>query len=218
MQLCVTIANNNEDINGAVDWKLMEYTIIIFLNSDLFIVHLAGHVKNKLIADKELNCSLLDSPKYEYKVGFTFSFPMAKPAVDQGILCKWTKGFDVPEVEGKDVAQVMNNSFSNLDINAQIHAVCNDTVGTLFATAYKHDNVRVRLILGTGSNASYIEPNSPNRFKDDSKTELKQQIINIVQLLVINLLENIICGFYLVETVRLLAIKIFGKDTIKSYQ
>eukprot|EP01084_Bolivina_argentea_P253289 425403_1 len=92
--------------------------------------HLAGHVKDKLIADEELNSTLLDSPKYEYKIGFTFSFPMAKPAVNKGILCKWTKGFDVPEVEGKDVAQLMNRSFSNLDINAQIHAVCNDTVGT----------------------------------------------------------------------------------------
>eukprot|EP01084_Bolivina_argentea_P109486 195713_1 len=198
--------------------------------------HLAGHVKNKLIADKELNSSLLDSPKYEYKVGFTFSFPMAKPAVDQGILCKWTKGFDVPEVEGKDVAQLMNNSFSNLDINAQIHAVCNDTVGTLLATAYKHDNVRVGVILGTGSNASYIEPNSPNIFTDESKTESKQEIINIewgnfdkVPRNKIDLImdkycpntgdqfaEKIISGFYLGEMVRLLAIEIFGKDRIKS--
>ncbi len=37
LQLWVTIVNNNEDINDlvAIDWKLMDYTIIIFLNGSM---------------------------------------------------------------------------------------------------------------------------------------------------------------------------------------
>ena len=38
-------------------------------------------------------------------------------------------------------------------------ALVNDTVGTLVAGAYNDQNTRIGLILGTGSNACYVEKN-----------------------------------------------------------
>ena len=63
----------------------------------------------------------------------------------------------------------MHESFDKNEINAQIHAVCNDTVGTLLACAYDYENVRVGLILGTGSNACYIEPSPPKKKANDTE-------------------------------------------------
>ena len=74
------------------------------------------------------------------------------------MLLTWTKGFDIPGVVGRDVAKLMHEAFSRLNINARVHAVCNDTVGTLLACAYDFENVRVGLILGTGTNAAYFDP------------------------------------------------------------
>ena len=37
-------------------------------------------------------------------LGFTFSYPVTQDYVDNGVLQRWTKGFDIKGVEGKDVA------------------------------------------------------------------------------------------------------------------
>lgn len=36
-------------------------------------------------------------------LGFTFSYPATQNFIDHGILQRWTKGFDIDGVEGKDV-------------------------------------------------------------------------------------------------------------------
>lgn len=36
-------------------------------------------------------------------LGFTFSYPATQDYIDHGILQRWTKGFDIDGVEGKDV-------------------------------------------------------------------------------------------------------------------
>ena len=36
-------------------------------------------------------------------LGFTFSYPATQDAIDHGVLQRWTKGFDIEGVEGKDV-------------------------------------------------------------------------------------------------------------------
>ena len=38
-------------------------------------------------------------------LGFTFSYPATQHYIDHGILQRWTKGFDIPGVEGNDVAE-----------------------------------------------------------------------------------------------------------------
>jgi len=36
-------------------------------------------------------------------LGFTFSYPVTQEYIDHGVLQRWTKGFDIEGVEGKDV-------------------------------------------------------------------------------------------------------------------
>lgn len=46
----------------------------------------------------------------------------------------------------------------------QVRALANDTVGTMEAAAYRYPNTVMGVILGTGTNAAYIEQ-TPNVVK-----------------------------------------------------
>lgn len=58
-------------------------------------------------------------------------------------------------------------------------ALVNDTVGTLMACAYSDPNTRIGLILGTGSNACYVENLDLVKTWDGDRNEPKQVIINM---------------------------------------
>jgi hexokinase len=55
-------------------------------------------------------------------------------------------------------------------------ALVNDTVGTLLASAYSDQNTRIGLILGTGSNACYVEDLDNVGTWTDDRNEPKQVI------------------------------------------
>lgn len=40
-------------------------------------------------------------------LGFTFSYPATQNYIDEGILQRWTKGFDIEGVEGKNVVPML---------------------------------------------------------------------------------------------------------------
>ena len=44
-------------------------------------------------------------------LGFTFSFPVQQKGLNIGIMMKWTKGFDVSGVVGRDVVQLLREAF-----------------------------------------------------------------------------------------------------------
>ena len=91
-------------------------------------------------------------------LGFTFSFPMYQKSLDCGILVAWTKSFNCPGVVGKDAVEMLNDAIGRRgDLKVRVAAVLNDTTGTLIQGAYLDQNTAVGLILGTGSNACYIE-------------------------------------------------------------
>ena len=55
--------------------------------------------------------NLLDIP---LDLGFTFSFPINQEGLSKGTLIRWTKGFDVKNVIGKDVVALLNNAMADL--------------------------------------------------------------------------------------------------------
>lgn len=57
-------------------------------------------------------------------------------------------------------------------------ALVNDTVGTLMACAYEDQNTRIGLILGTGSNACYVEDLDLVKTWDGDKNDPRQVISN----------------------------------------
>jgi len=96
-------------------------------------------------------------PDKELELGFTFSFPVVQTALNAGNLLVWTKGFNCRNTEGKDVVEMLNQAFIRKGLKVNVAALVNDTVGTLMSHAYKDPQTLVGVILGTGTNAAYVE-------------------------------------------------------------
>jgi len=91
-------------------------------------------------------------------VGFTFSYPTRQRALAAGELIEWTKGFAAPGVVGADVIKLLDDALGRAGApGVRLAALVNDTVGTLMAAAYTRPDCRIGVILGTGSNAAYVE-------------------------------------------------------------
>uniref|UniRef100_A0A0G4HLB0 Phosphotransferase n=1 Tax=Chromera velia CCMP2878 TaxID=1169474 RepID=A0A0G4HLB0_9ALVE len=126
--------------------------------------HMADQVKQKI----EIHGDAAEGP---ISVGFTFSFPSHQVRLDHSALAVWTKDFETGRgtddpVEGQDVGALLKRSFKEKKIPADLKAIMNDTVGTLLSCAYANGGQRdfppvyMGLILGTGSNGCYLEPQS----------------------------------------------------------
>lgn len=90
--------------------------------------------------------------------GFTFSFPIIQHSLDVGILVTWTKTFNCPDVVNKNVVKLLREALDRrADTKVKVVAVLNDTTGTLVQGSTLDHNVAIGLILGTGSNACYLE-------------------------------------------------------------
>jgi hexokinase len=51
----------------------------------------------------------------------------------------------------------LNEAMDRLGLDMRVSALVNDTVGTLAGARYWDDDVMVAVILGTGTNACYVE-------------------------------------------------------------
>lgn len=92
-----------------------------------------------------------------YPLGFTFSFPCVHTSLSKAILLRWTKGFNCSETVGENIVQMMQNAIDKLEINVKVTVLINDTVGTLMSCAYSEPSTTIGFILGTGTNACYVE-------------------------------------------------------------
>ncbi|KAG9509149.1 Hexokinase-2 [Fragariocoptes setiger] len=91
-------------------------------------------------------------------LGFTFSFPCRQEGLRRAKLISWTKGFKCSGVEGRDVVELLRGALRRRpDIDIEVMAVVNDTTGTLMSCAFNNRDCRVGLIVGTGTNACYLE-------------------------------------------------------------
>ncbi len=96
--------------------------------------------------------------KSDKKLGFTFSFPIEQKSINSGTLIEWTKGFKTGGVKGKDVVELLHAALKKQNLeNVEIVALCNDTVGTLAARSFIDQSCRIGMIIGTGTNAAYVE-------------------------------------------------------------
>ena len=90
-------------------------------------------------------------------LGFTFSYPASQNKINEGILQRWTKGFDIPNVEGHDVVPLLQNEISKRELPIEIVALINDTVGTLVASYYTDPETKMGVIFGTGVNGAFYD-------------------------------------------------------------
>jgi len=196
--------------------------------------HIATCLSNFMKAEQ------LIAPGKTYPLGFTFSFPCNQKGLASATLAKWTKGFDCAGVVGEDVVQMLQDAINKRgDIKVDVLALVNDTVGTLMASAYNDQNTRIGLILGTGSNACYVENldnvktwtedrNDPNQviinmewgaFGDngcldflltDYDTEVDKTSLNPNK----QIYEKMMSGMYMGEIVRLIILDLWEKELL----
>ncbi|CAL9112803.1 unnamed protein product [Musa textilis] len=91
------------------------------------------------------------------EIGFTFSFPVRQNSIASGTLIKWTKGFNIDETVGEDVVAELTRAIERQGLDMRVSALINDTVGTLAGGRYHDNDVVAAVILGTGTNAAYVE-------------------------------------------------------------
>ncbi|XP_057454421.1 hexokinase-1-like [Lotus japonicus] len=91
------------------------------------------------------------------ELGFTFSFPVMQTSITSGNLIKWTKGFNIDDAVGKDVVAALTEAIQRQGLDMRVTALVNDTVGTLAGGRYTNKDVIAAVILGTGTNAAYVE-------------------------------------------------------------
>ncbi|NXO34602.1 HXK3 protein, partial [Locustella ochotensis] len=91
-------------------------------------------------------------------LGFTFSFPCQQVGLDKALLLTWTKGFSASGCVGQDVVQLLREAARRKQhAGMEVVALVNDTVGTMMACGYDDPKCEIGLIVGTGTNACYME-------------------------------------------------------------
>uniref|UniRef100_A0A7N6C224 Hexokinase-2 n=1 Tax=Anabas testudineus TaxID=64144 RepID=A0A7N6C224_ANATE len=163
-------------------------------------------------------------------LGFTFSFPCQQTKLDESVLLSWTKSFHASGVEGKDVVGLLRKAIKKRgDFDIDILAVINDTVGTMMTCGYDDQHCEIGLIVGTGTNACYMEQmrnielldgdegrmcvnTEWGAFGDDGALEhLRTDIDREIDAGSLNpgkqLFEKMISGMYMGELVRLILVR-----------
>uniref|UniRef100_A0A4W3GIC5 hexokinase n=1 Tax=Callorhinchus milii TaxID=7868 RepID=A0A4W3GIC5_CALMI len=169
-------------------------------------------------------------------VGFTFCFPCKQTKLDEGFLIKWTKGFKTTGCEGKNVVALLQEAILSRTIEVRIVALINDTVGTMIACAYENPKCEIGVIIGTGTNACYMEemrnieivPGNEGRMcinmewgafgdngcLEDMNTSIDKQLDSYSQNPGQQTYEKMISGMYLGEIIRSILIALTEKGIL----
>jgi hexokinase len=116
---------------------------------------------SEFLSQHELGTAVdCDSENERIPLGFTFSFTCEQTSISRGTLIQWDKGWDIPEAVGRDPCAMLQESIDNIKLPVQVSALANDSVGTLLSRAYtsqERGSTLAGVIIGTGTNAAYIE-------------------------------------------------------------
>ncbi|XP_030271472.1 hexokinase HKDC1 isoform X1 [Sparus aurata] len=94
----------------------------------------------------------------KHPLAFTFSFPCEHSKLDQGLLVNWSKNYRVRGLQGKDVVKTLREAIDRTGgMNVEVLAMVNDTVATMMTCGFDDQYCDVGLIIGTGTNACYME-------------------------------------------------------------
>ncbi|KTG33263.1 hypothetical protein cypCar_00001558 [Cyprinus carpio] len=133
-------------------------------------------------------------------LGFTFSFPCAQSKIDEGVLLSWSKNFKARGVQGNNVVQLLRKAIQRVgDVDVDVLAMVNDTVGAMMTCGYDDQNCEVGVIIGTGTNACYME---------------EMRHIDLVEGDEGRIFEKMVSGMYMGELVRLILLKMAKKGLL----
>ena len=87
------------------------------------------------------------------RVGFTFAFPTRMESAHRGVLLKWTKEWDLPDLVGRDPVPELARACREAGLEGmKVSVLLNDTVGTLILGYFRDRKTLAGGILGTGTN------------------------------------------------------------------
>ncbi|KAF5962989.1 putative glucokinase [Fusarium bulbicola] len=101
-----------------------------------------------------------ESAEVSFNLGFTFSFTCEQTSISSGTLVHWDKGWDIPSTLGQDPCALLQEAIDEISLPVRVCVLANDAVGTLLTRAYTSktkNSTLASIILGTGTNAAYIE-------------------------------------------------------------
>ncbi|KAF5600836.1 glucokinase [Fusarium pseudoanthophilum] len=101
-----------------------------------------------------------ESSETSFNLGFTFSFTCEQTSISSGTLVHWDKGWDIPSTLGQDPCALLQEAIDEISLPVRVCVLANDAVGTLLTRAYTSktkNSTLASIILGTGTNAAYIE-------------------------------------------------------------
>nr|XP_046240510.1 hexokinase HKDC1-like [Scatophagus argus] len=175
---------------------------------------------------REKNISL----EKKHPLAFTFSFPCEQSTLDKGLLLSWSKNYRVRGLQGKDVVQALRDAIDRTGgMNVEVLAMVNDSVATMMTCGFDDQHCEVGLIIGTGTNACYMEElrhvdlvegdegrmcvnTEWGAFGDDGAlddyiTEFDREVDAASNNPGKQIFEKMISGMYLGELVRLVVLK-----------
>lgn len=97
------------------------------------------------------------APGRQRELGFTFSFPVKQSSIASGNLIQWTKGFSIEDAVGQDIVAELTKAMERVGLDMRVSALVNDTIGTLAGGRFHNPDAIAAVILGTGTNAAYVE-------------------------------------------------------------
>ena len=162
----------------------------------------------------------------DIRVGFTFAFPTRMTGVSSGLLMKWTKSWDVPDLVGADPVQALESALERVGLgNLKVNVLLNDTVGTLVLGYFEDRNTLAGGILGTGTNfAAWLGDMAFNfecgnfdfgALKPRIQTAVDQELDAESQNPGEQLLEKMVSGRYLGELMRRLMLPHFEASSLQ---
>ncbi|XP_061084867.1 hexokinase HKDC1-like [Conger conger] len=170
-------------------------------------------------------------------LGFTFSFPCRQSKLDEGVLLSWSKNYKARGVQGMDVVESLRQAINRTGgMDVEVLALVNDTVGTMMTCGYDDQRCMVGVIVGTGTNACYMEElrhidlvegdegrmcinTEWGAFGDDGVlndfiTEFDREIDAASSNPGNQLFEKMVSGLYMGELVRIILLKMTKKGLL----
>ena len=139
---------DSTDVMGRVEKKFESMKTPGYTREDLFnaIFQVAGTL----------------NPKDGSGVGYCFSYPTKSLINGDAELICWTKGVNIPEMEGKPVGRTLIDYLNSKTLKSYGKVtVVNDTITSLFAgLSYSGHDAYVGLIVGTGTNMAAFYPST----------------------------------------------------------
>uniref|UniRef100_A0A4W6FY07 Hexokinase-3 n=1 Tax=Lates calcarifer TaxID=8187 RepID=A0A4W6FY07_LATCA len=166
----------------------------------------------------------------KHPLAFTFSFACEQSSLDQGSLLGWSKNYRARGLQGKDVVQALRDAIDRTGgMDIEVLAMVNDTVATMMTCGFDDNYCEVGLIIGTGTNACYMEElrhidlvegdegrmcvnTEWGAFGDDGRLEdIRTEFDREIDRGSLNpgkqLFEKMVSGMYMGELVRLILVK-----------